>query len=274
MKKNEDLSIELVRSISYTDFVGLINQWNVLPGAYVTLSKWIQFSKIDSRSKILEIACTTGFTSRELALMTGCSGLGFDISKASVHMAKYNKRKYAPKIKIEYICQDGYSFNSKDKYTHIIFGAALRFFPDPVKMLEKSLKFLVNEGFLLSCEFYTTKPIPKGLIEKAQKVFNITPTETPYKEVMKIYKGLEIIYEDRNIIIQETPEEIAHYCTSIVNRACNMLKINDKKIYRAMYYRLCEIKEVSNLLRPYQNYNVLVTRYRKSTYPNRFIELF
>jgi len=191
-----------------------------------------------------------------------------------VKAANYNKKMYAPKIKIKYMHQDGYKFKSNDKFTHVIFGAALRFFPDPELMLKKALTFLRDDGNILSTEFYTVKPIPKNLITKAQKVFNITPTEVPYKEVMKIYKGLEVVYEERNIIVQETADELAHYCTSTIDRACKMLKIDDKKVYKSMYDRLYKIKEMSNLLRPYQNYNVLVTRYRKSIYPNRFIELF
>jgi len=274
MRKKLNITPEFVKSVSYTDFVGLLNQWNVLPGSFVTLSKWIQFSGLNKKSHILEAACTTGFTSRELARMTDCSGIGFDISKASVEMANYNKKIYAPKIKINYLCQNGYKFESKGKFSHIIFGAALRFFSDPERMLKKSLTLLEDEGKILSTEFYTIKPIPKILIKRAQKVFNITPTEVPYKEVMKIYKGLEIIYEDRNILIRETPEELAHYCTSTIDRACKILKINNKSIYKAMYDRLYQIKEMSNLLRPYQNYNVLVSRYRKSVYPNRYVELF
>lgn len=274
MSKSANITAEFVKSISYTDFVGLVNQWNVLPGSFVTLSKWVQFSDLNKNSRILEAACTTGFTSRELALMTGCSGVGFDISKASVEMAKYNKKIYAPKIKIEYMCQDGYKYETKKKFSHIIFGAALRFFPDPEKMLKRSLSFLEDGGKILSTEFYTIKPIPKELIKKAQKVFNITPTEVPYKEVMKIYRGLEIVYEERNILVQETPDELAHYCKSTIDRACKMLKIDGKSVYEAMYDRLYQIKEMSNLLRPYQNYNVLVSRYRKSTYPDRYVELF
>ena len=274
MKPKQILSAEYIKSISYTDFVGLINQWNVLPGAYVTLSKWVKFSNLNSNSKILEIACTTGFTSREIALATGCSGLGLDISEASVKMAKYNKKTYAPNIDIEYICKDGYKFESKDKYTHIIFGAALRFFSNPEKMIKKSLEFLIDGGILLSSEFYVVKPIPKELINKAKKIFNFTPTEIPYKEVMKMYQGLDIVYEDKNSLFKETPEELQYYCKSTVDRACKMLNIADKKISKAIFDRLYEIKEMSNELRPYQNFNVLITRYRKSIYPNRYVELF
>ena len=31
---------EEIENMSYTEFVGFINQWNVLPGAHDTLTKW------------------------------------------------------------------------------------------------------------------------------------------------------------------------------------------------------------------------------------------
>jgi SAM-dependent methyltransferase len=274
MKKETLITSECIKSLSYTDFVGLINQWNVLPGSYVTLSKWACFSGLNRRSRLLEVACTTGFSSRELALISGCCGEGFDLSEKSIKMAIYNKEKYAPNINFSYSIADGYDYKTSKLFTHIAVGASLGFFPNPVKMLEKCISMLNDGGYILASPFYVIKKIPKSLINKAQKVFGISPTSVSYKEIMKSYNKLEIIFEERNNLIQETNEELDYYCKSTINRACKMLDITDKKIYETMYKRLYEIKKMSNDLRPYQMYSVLVLRYRKSIYPNRFIELF
>ncbi len=206
--------------------------------------------------------------------MTGCSGLGFDLSEASIQAANLNKKIYAPKIKFDYIKSDGYKFESKGKFTHIIFGAALRFFPNPQRMLTRSFNFIEDMGYILSSEFYAVKKIPDSLIKQAEKTFDFTPTQISYKEVMKTYHGLEIIYEDKNTLTQEAEEEMHHYCRSTIDRAVKMINISNQDLYETIYNRLYRIKEVSNLLRPYQNYNVLITRYRKSIYPDRYIELF
>ncbi len=273
MKKTE-ITLAQIKRMSYTDFVGLINQWNVLPGAYVTLSKWAQFSGLNKKSKLLEVACTTGFSSRELSLISGCSGEGFDISKNSVKMANYNKDKYATNIDFSFSVADGYGYKAKDKFTHIVVGASLGFFPDPSRMLERCISMLEDGGYLLASPFYGIKPMPKQVIKRAQDIFDITPTSTPYKEIMSLYNKLEIVFEERNELVRETEEEIHYYCKSTIDRACNMLKIKDEEIYNAMYNRLYNIKKATNDLRLYQMYSVLVLRYRKSVYPNRFVELF
>jgi ubiquinone/menaquinone biosynthesis C-methylase UbiE len=274
MKNELLITPEYIKNLSYTDFVGLVNQWNVLPGSYVTLSKWACFSNLNKSSRLLEVACTTGFSSRELALFSGCSGEGFDLSEKSIKMAIYNKEKYTPNVDFTYSVADGYKYQSDRLFTHVAVGASLGFFSNPEKMLDKCIAMLEDGGYILASPFYVTKPIPQLLIKRARKVFDITPTQVSYKEIMKLYNKLEIIFEERNNLIKETEEELDYYCKSTIDRACKMLVINDKKVYKMMYKRLYEIKKMSNDLRSYQMYTVLVLRYRKSVYPNRFVELF
>lgn len=270
----KSVTVEDIKKMSYTDFVGFINQWNVLPGSFNTLSKWKVFSNLNENSKILEIACTTGFSSRELAIISGCYGKAFDISEKSVKAAIENKNKYAPNIKIDYFVEDGYKFRCEEKFTHIIIGASLKFFPNPEEILKICLDHLVDGGYVLVSPFFIKSPIPESLISEFEKVFGIRPTVESYKDIMKLYKGLEILYEEKNDLIEETTEELEHYCKSTIERICKEKGIDDEKLFNAMYERLMEIKIMSNKLRPYQRYSVLVLRYRKNIYPNRYVELF
>jgi len=274
MRNQQKITPEFIKQLSYTDFVGFVNQWNVLPGSYSTLSKWAIHSRMNKNSRLLEVACTTGFSSRELATLTGCSGEGFDLSESSVEMANYNKKRYVSEINFSYKVADGYRYKSRGKFTHIAVGASLQFFPDSEKMVSRCISMLEDGGYILAAPFYVVRTIPSNLIKRAQKVFGITPTNVSYKEIMQLYNKFEIIYEDRNELIQETKDELEYYCRSTVDRACEMRNIKNKKVYEAMFGRLFEVKEMSNDLRPYQRYSVLVLRFRKSVYPNRFVELF
>jgi len=274
MNTDQKITPEYIKELSYTDFVGFINQWNVLPGAYSTLSKWAVYSQMNAGSRLLEVACTTGFSSRELSTLTGCSGEGFDLSEKSIEMAKYNKERYASQIDFSYKVADGYEYDTDEKYSHIAVGASLKFFPDPKKMLEKCVGMLNDGGFLLAAPFYVTKEIPDDLVQRFQSIFDITPTNVSYKEIMSLYNKLEIIYEDRNKLVKETEAELDHYCHSTIKRACEIREINDEAVYQAMFDKLLEVKKMSNDLRPFQEYSVLVLRYRKTVYPNRFTELF
>lgn len=270
----QNITPDFVKGLSYTDFVGFINQWNVLPGAYSTLSKWANYSKLNSNSRLLEVACTTGFSSRELAVLSGCTGEGFDLSERSIEMARYNKEHYAPEIDFSYKVADGYEYRPSQKFTHIAVGASLGFFPDPEKMIERCLDMIEDGGCILAAPFYVTREIPQEVVKRFRSVFNIFPTNSSYKDIMSLYNKFEIIYEDRKKLIKETQSELEHYCHSTVKRACEIREIDSEEVYQVMFDRLFEVKEMSNELRPFQGYSVLVLRYRKSVYPNRFVELF
>lgn len=265
---------KFINSLSYTDFIGLINQWNVPPGAFSTINKWAKFGNVSKESNVLEIGCTTGFSIRELSFLTSCEGLGIDTSNSSIKKAIFNKTNYTPDLKISYEIADAYKFKPTSKFSHLIFGAGLKFFKDPKQMLDTSVQWLKNPGYILSCEFYIFSPVPKSSVKKAKAIFGIEITQTDYKDVMKKYSNLELIYEDRNMIYKETKKELDFYCKSTIKRSCDFLKIEDKNVYKTMYKRLFEIKNMSNVLRKYQNYCVLVHRYRKKLYKQRYVELF
>ena len=268
------MDIKQLNEMSYPDFVGYINQWNVLPGSFVTLSKWATFSRMNETSRSLQFACTTGFQSRELAVLTGCSGKAFDLSPHAVEMAVYNLKNYAPNAQIDYFVADGTKLQLDEKFSHVIIGAGYQFFNNPQEAIKKTVEFIEDGGYLLASPFYIKEPIPNSLIKEFNGVFGINPTTAGYKDVMSMFNKLEIIYEDHNDLSQETEDELQYYCDCTINRACQIRNISDPDIRQAMFDRLYKIKEMSNKLRPYQSYATLVLRYRRSVYPNRYVELF
>lgn len=274
MKKLKELNVSDIKALSYTDFVGVINQWNVPPGSLSTVNKWRVFSDLNKDSNLLEMACTTGFSARELALSTGCRAVGIDISAPSVETARKNKEAYAPNARLEYHVGDACEYKGKDPFTHIVLGAALKFFPDPYKALAHAASLFDGEGYVLASPFYIHEPIPDDLVQRFKSVFGITPTTEGYKDIMDVYKGLEIIYQDHTKIYSETESELKHYCESTVARQLKEDGIDNSEIFDICYERLLEIKRMSNLLRPHQSYTTLVLRYREHIYPNRYIELF
>lgn len=269
------MNAEHIKKLNYTDFIGLVNQWNVMPGAYETINRWATFGRVNQNSRILELACTTGFSSRELSLLTGCAGVGVDLSSASIEKAKTNYKLYAKDARLEYVVANAYDYIPEGKFSHLVIGAALRFFSDPKKLLERYIPNLEDTAYLLSAEFYIEESIPQLLMEKAKAVFGIYPTNVDYKTVMAVYEGLELFYEHRESPIPETPQELTYYCISTIEHTMALhTELNTQEIKQVLFDRLYEIKEMSNILRPYQKYSILVHRYRKQLYPRRFVELF
>lgn len=264
---------EQLEKMSYVDFVGYINQWNVPPGSFSTVSKWKVFGNVSEESKVLEIASTSGFSLRELAILSGCSGVGVDLSEPSVDSSIKNAKSLNVN-NVEYICKNALDYKPNKKFSHIIIGAALKFFPEPQKVLNHITEFLVEDGgYILAAPFYAAKNVPAELIERCKKIFGITITSEDYETIINSYKDFEIIYEDRSSIREETDIEINFYCKSIIEN-CPTDKFYDSDSRNYAYERLFEIKKTTNDLRKYQEYTVLVLRYRSKFFGKRFTELF
>jgi ubiquinone/menaquinone biosynthesis C-methylase UbiE len=270
-----ELTTDFVNTSSYTDFVGLVNQTNIPPGSYNTVTQWITNGFVKADSHVVEVACTTGFSVRELARTTGCTGEGVDISHLSIERAKQNAQKEIAQKKLNFKVADATKFNPEKKATHVVVGAALGFFPQPEVMINQLTTFFKDDtGVVLASPFYTTSSIPDNLVKLAQSVLGITPTLAPYKDVMKLYKDFQIRFENRQIPTLETHEEIQHYCISTITRTFAQLRHEQPEVFSAMYERLFEIRDLTNQLRRHQGYSVLILGYDKNEFGNRYVELF
>lgn len=263
-----------VWAASYPEFVAMVNQTNVMPGAYVTLSAWALHSRMDASSSVLDVACSTGFASRELARLTGCRAAGFDLSAGAVALAKLNHQAEGADLRLRYTQADGYAYRPDEHFTHVVVGAALGFFPDPAAMAGRLVELLDDGGYVLASPFYVEAPLPDEMAEIRRTVFGITAPMESYKEAVGLFRGFQVVHETRNVLVPETDEEIEQYCQSTIARACRQSGVADAATRATMLERLRLVKRATNRLREHQRYAVLVLRYRAPEYPNRYVELF
>ncbi|MEV8322218.1 class I SAM-dependent methyltransferase [Kitasatospora sp. NPDC056731] len=267
-------SADAVRATSYPDFVAMINQTNVMPGAHATLNTWALHSRLGPHHRLLDVACTTGFTSRELARLTGCTATGFDLSHDSVNLARYNHHILDATLHLTYHQADGTTYRPDHTYSHVAVGAALGFFPDPPAMANRLLGFLDNGGYVLAAPFWAPEPLPDHAAAVRRDVFGITsPMETRH-QALGLFGGLDVLHQADHTLTPEPDDAIEHYCQSTVDRACAQSGNTDPAVRTAMTDRLREIKHATNVLRAHQRYTVLVLRYDASAHPNRYVELF
>ncbi len=268
------MTVEDIKKMSYTQFVAFIDQWNVPPGSLDTINQWAIFGHVSKESTVLEIACTTGLSSREIARITGCKAEGIDICKDSIDSAMMNARIYGQGLQLEYKCSDACTYKPHEKYTHLIIGASLGFFEKPNILLNRIPDFFEQSGYILASPYYSCGVMPESLKDKCRQVIGISPTTTEYNDVRNIYADFEVAYEKRCNIVLETKDQMEKYTRDSINRASELRGITDPVILDHMYNRLYEIKYVSNELHKYQAYSVMVLRYLKGIYPNKFMELF
>ena len=272
----KELTPEFIENLSYPDFVGFINQWNSPPGAYSTLNKLAIFANLNERSNLLEVGCSTGFSSRELATLTKCRATGFDRSEQSIDKAIKLKNEYAPTLDITYQVSNGEQFEAQEKFSHIMVGGNLAFFPNPESMLSKCVSYLQNPGYLLATPYYNTRQMPEELIKKMHTDLNI-PLESfkslSKDEILNFYSNFEFLYKEENKLIIENDYQIKKYCESVVSNFTSNTTY-DNLTNELIFERLFNIRKLINETRKYQEYFILVLRYRKEVYPDQLVPLY
>jgi len=94
----ESLSVNDIKTMNYPDFIGTLGLENISLAGDFTVDYWISKSNINEKSKILEIACSTGFNLRYCILKTGAMGIGIDTSRASINCAQEIKNICAERL--------------------------------------------------------------------------------------------------------------------------------------------------------------------------------
>ncbi|MFD7645675.1 class I SAM-dependent methyltransferase [Kitasatospora sp. NPDC059795] len=267
-------SADEVWAANYPDFVAMVNQTNVMPGAHATLNTWALHSRLGRQHHLLDVACTTGFTSRELARLTDCAATGFDLSADSVALARYNHQLLDPSLRLAYHQADGTTFTSEHTFTHIAVGAALGFFPDPPAMARRLLNLLAPDGYVLASPFWAPEPLPDHAAAVRRDVFGITSPMETRDQALALFAGLDVLHQADHTLTPEPADAIDHYCRSTVDRVLDQSGGTEPAVRSAMTERLRQIKHATNTLRAHQHYTVLVLRYDARTYPNRYVELF
>lgn len=268
------MTVDEIKRMTYTQFVAYIDQWNAPPGALDTINQWSVFGHVCSKSNILEIGCSTGISGREIARMTGCSSIGIDICQTAIESAMLNAEIYGKGLNLKYICGDACEFTTDEKFSHIIVGASLGFFKEPQKMLNRICSFFADSGYLLASPYYSTCEIPNGLKKECQRVIGITEPSAHYNSIRNMYANFELAYEKRCTIVLETKEQIEKNTRDTIQRVCELRKIINEDVKKAMYDRFYEIKVIKNELHKYQAYSVLVLRYLKEVYPYHLLDLY
>jgi SAM-dependent methyltransferase len=258
-----ELNPEKVTAMSYAEFVAFINQINTPAGGFSTVNSWIYNSGIDYRSLILDVGCSTGFSSREIAKKTSCAVIGIDLCEAAIrgatHLLSMEERPLAVRYDLGDICEAHYS---PSMFSHIILGSSLGFVQDKVKAVQLLKNFLDKDGYILMAPFWFTAPPPSSIVDNFEKEIGFRPqTEWGRNEWLDLFdKDLVLVYENVHLLVQESDETIKEHCNCTLLRCESVQGTLSSELKEVCYERLFKIRKVINSMRPYQKYASWVFR--------------
>jgi ubiquinone/menaquinone biosynthesis C-methylase UbiE len=262
MKNKSQFSAQDIHDLSYPDFVAFINQKNTPPGGELTTTLWTEKAGINKNSFILDLACTTGFSSRTISKITGCKGVGIDISEEAIKGAQKEAETNGLKDLI-YKTADACDLPFDDQvFTHILGGCNFSFIRDREIALRECSRTLSEYGILCISSFYYSKEPPQQLLDDVNEAIGFKPdsewTADFWDRLFSTQFSKE--WEDHYDLPMYESEAVENLIKNQIYTKELREKINDDEILDACYERLLKIRLILNNHRNYQRFCIQTWR--------------
>jgi len=247
--------------MSYADFVAYIGQINTPPGGFFTIGRWIELAKIQDDGVLLDLACSTGFSSRSIVQKTGCVSYGIDISKEAIDVANEKAKKNGLNNKLKYIVNNATELQFENQYfTHILAGCNFAFIQERRKALSECYRVLKSSGYLCTANFYYTTRPPFKLLDRVEKSISFRPKSywdyNFWNSFLASY-FLRITDECQRLPVlsdKQLTEAVRH----LIYEKSEKLKCQNDTTKKACYRKLLAIRHALNEHRKYQNFNIAI----------------
>lgn len=249
-----------VHALSYPDFVGFIGQANAPPGADRTLIDWIELSGIERKSHILDLACSTGFSSRGLCERSGCSAVGIDLSEMALAVAQTEASQLLIEQQCSYQNADATSLPfSEHSFTHVVAGCCFGFIASRDAALKECARVLKCDGYLCVSAFHYTEPPPDELLDEVEQAIGYRPNpQRNYEYWYRFFATLFHLQSKRTYMLEPCGEEKTQQSVQkYMSRNALHLHAFSGEIQQACYDRLLSLRLALDRHREYQKLSVM-----------------
>jgi SAM-dependent methyltransferase len=249
--------------MNYADFVAFIGQPNSPPGGKVAVRTWIKTARIDSDSRVLDLACSTGFSSRFVVQATGCRAVGIDLSMEAIREAKRAARKVDVQGRIHYQVGDATLLEFADQsFSHILAGCTFSFIQGRDRALDESARVLVVHGVLCTALFFYCRPPPPELLDQIEETIGFRPSpDWDYSFWSTFFSRRFCLAAEQTYTLQfMSASQIKAAVHDFVFGESEPLAEQPLEVKQACYRRLLSIRELLNEHRRYQKIAIAVWR--------------
>lgn len=253
-----------IEELSYPDFVAFIRQQNQPPALEKTINFWMELGQIEAKSCLLDLACSTGFSSRVLQKMTSCTTYGIDLSEKAIIAAKelsINDNLLIEKLK--FIVADAVKLPfSSHFFTHVIAGSNFGFIDAREVALKETHRVLQKGGKLCISNFFYTAVPPTPLLVEVQNCIGYLPDQARNLNYWqnfysKYFSTIDSVLTEQNVLSGKILEKLVE--DEIYGNKQLVLSQEDQSI---AFKRLLQTRIVLNEHRKYQKILIAVLEKR------------
>ncbi len=219
------------KELNYSEYVGLVSETNRPSGGIVTVQKVCTNAFINNKTKVLEIGCNTGFTSMNIAQLTGASVLGVDLVEESLKSANEKTKKYGIKnVKFEKASVTSLPYKN-ESFDVVWLSNVLSFIDEKELALKECIRVLKKGGFLVFVPIYYKTNPPKKMIDEVSRAINseldVFKKNDWINFVEKMPSKMEIIFEEEFEYL-DVSNEIDNYLKEVFEKDSINKIVKDK----------------------------------------------
>jgi SAM-dependent methyltransferase len=252
--------------MTYTEFVALVQEENRPSGGEATFSDIVINSHLFSGATVLEVGCTTGFSSLEVARLVPVHVEGIDVCQKSVEIAKskYEAEKEELRGTARFGVASAYELPFPDSsFDLLITGNATSFMHEKDKAFDEYLRVTKPNGFISIVPLWYEKSPPPDLVSQVGNTIGctLTPLNRQFWIDALMSAGLEITYEQDYEYDIPCASKLQDYCEFVLNRP-HLVNL-EADLREAIYKRLYETMSLFGKNLSYMRFGVFLGRKRK-----------
>lgn len=257
--QEKKITVENIDKMSYIDLLSFIREENRPPGGKNTIREILKNSFLGPENKVLEVGCTNGFTSLEIARVVGCNVVGVDISEDSLK----NARERITDENVKFINASAYNLPFSEGTFDLVFcGNATSFMDKKNDAVKEYLRVVKNWGFVALTPMYYIKTPPEDIINQVSKIIGTKIEITTKKEWISLLEenGFEIYYSKDYKFQKKTEQEIGEYSKLFIDKP--FLRDLDIEVKTKIRDKWESIMKIFNENLSYVGYSIILLRKR------------
>lgn len=255
---------DVVSELPYPDFLGLVGYPNTPPGGLQTVVDWLSFSWINESSRVLDLACSTGFSSQNLAFWSRCKAWGIDVSYESIMRARTNSDSLPQELRPIYSVAKAENLPfGDDFFSHVVAGSCFGFIEKRESALDECARVLCRGGFLCVSSYQYVSIPPSDFLDKVGKVIGYRPDVRRDGRFWREFFGrrfLRLYSKEIRLPINHREEVIRKIDLQMKSSWISSLEEVDPDSWRACRDRLIETRLILNEHRRFQSVEVSAWR--------------
>lgn len=246
--------------MSYVDLMAFLDEVNRPPGGKDSIRILVQNCFITKDSKVLDVGCSTGYVSFEIAHLAKCSVVGVDISENMIKSARKTKKKEPLGHLVEFKVADAMNLPfQKETFDIVVSGGSTAFIEDKARAIQEYKRVLKQWGFIADINFFYKAKPPTSLLKKLNYILGIKIEPWNKNYWTNLYEEADLeryfIYEDH---IKPVPRQtVENYCATMSKE-----KRLSSTIEKELKKRLIKTMSVFNKNHEYLDYGIFIYRKR------------